>query len=140
DIPSFSRPPAKPPDGNIGILNVKVMGDISEHKVPMPRLILILFDEFAGELTLLKTIPSGINETDCDPEEETHFIKILLYDNSSPHPPDKFSDAAIESFSPFPSPLKIITLLWKKLIYLLLRMTQFHRALRKMTMTLKGIF
>nr|GEU91707.1 hypothetical protein [Tanacetum cinerariifolium] len=38
DIPSSSRPPAKPPDGNSGILNVKVMGDISEHKVPMPRL------------------------------------------------------------------------------------------------------
>nr|GEZ91044.1 hypothetical protein [Tanacetum cinerariifolium] len=37
DIPSSSRPPAKPPDGNSGILNVKVMGDISEHKVPMPR-------------------------------------------------------------------------------------------------------
>nr|GEX73742.1 hypothetical protein [Tanacetum cinerariifolium] len=32
DIPSSSRPPAKPPDGNTGILNVKVMGDISEHK------------------------------------------------------------------------------------------------------------
>nr|GEY14075.1 hypothetical protein [Tanacetum cinerariifolium] len=28
DIPLSSRPPAKPPDGNIGILNVKVMGDI----------------------------------------------------------------------------------------------------------------
>nr|GFB67271.1 hypothetical protein [Tanacetum cinerariifolium] len=39
-IPSSSRPPAKPPDGNLGILNVKVMGDISEHKVPMPRLTL----------------------------------------------------------------------------------------------------
>nr|GFD24517.1 hypothetical protein [Tanacetum cinerariifolium] len=39
DITSSSRPPAKPPDGNLGILNVKVMGDISEHKVPMPRLI-----------------------------------------------------------------------------------------------------
>nr|GFA12452.1 hypothetical protein [Tanacetum cinerariifolium] len=38
DIPSFSRPPAKPPDGNSGILNVKVMGDISKHRVPMPRL------------------------------------------------------------------------------------------------------
>nr|GEW28071.1 hypothetical protein [Tanacetum cinerariifolium] len=30
DIPSFSRPPAKPPDGNTGILNVKMMGDTSE--------------------------------------------------------------------------------------------------------------
>nr|GFC41676.1 hypothetical protein [Tanacetum cinerariifolium] len=41
-----------------------------------------LFDEFAGELTLLKSILSGIDETDCDPEEETHFTKRLLYDNS----------------------------------------------------------
>nr|GEX42440.1 hypothetical protein [Tanacetum cinerariifolium] len=41
-----------------------------------------LFDEFAGELTLLKSIPSGIN--DFDPKEETRFIKRLLYDNSSP--------------------------------------------------------
>nr|GEV66820.1 putative Gag-Pol polyprotein [Tanacetum cinerariifolium] len=65
-----------------------------------------LFDEFAGELTLLKSIPSGIDETDCHPEKETHFIKRLLYDNSSPHPLEEFvfenSDAEIESFSPFP--------------------------------------
>nr|GEY39628.1 hypothetical protein [Tanacetum cinerariifolium] len=47
-----------------------------------------LFDEFTGELALLKSIPQGINETDCYLEEETHFIKILLYDNSSPRPPD----------------------------------------------------
>nr|GEY40588.1 hypothetical protein [Tanacetum cinerariifolium] len=39
DIPSSSRPPAKPSDGITRILNVKVMGDISEHKVPMPRLV-----------------------------------------------------------------------------------------------------
>nr|GEZ84009.1 hypothetical protein [Tanacetum cinerariifolium] len=32
DIPSFSRPPAKPPDGNTGILNIKMMGDISNQK------------------------------------------------------------------------------------------------------------
>nr|GEX56328.1 hypothetical protein [Tanacetum cinerariifolium] len=40
DIPSFSRPPAKPPDGNTGILNIKMMGDISKQKVPLPRLTL----------------------------------------------------------------------------------------------------
>nr|GFB92433.1 hypothetical protein [Tanacetum cinerariifolium] len=28
DIPPFSRPPAKPPDGDTGILNIKIMGDI----------------------------------------------------------------------------------------------------------------
>nr|GFB20750.1 hypothetical protein [Tanacetum cinerariifolium] len=38
DIPSFSHPPAKPPDGNIGILNNKIMGDNSEQKVPIPGL------------------------------------------------------------------------------------------------------
>nr|GFA80471.1 hypothetical protein [Tanacetum cinerariifolium] len=36
DIPSFSRPPTKPPDGDIGILNIKMMGDNSEQKVPIP--------------------------------------------------------------------------------------------------------
>nr|GEV00056.1 hypothetical protein [Tanacetum cinerariifolium] len=37
-----------------------------------------LFDEFTGELTLFKSITPGINETDCDPEEETRLIKIDL--------------------------------------------------------------
>nr|GEV33496.1 hypothetical protein [Tanacetum cinerariifolium] len=69
-----------------------------------------LFDEFAGELTLLKSIPPEINEADCDPEEETRFIKRLLYDNSSPRPSKEFVsknfDAAIESFSPSPIPVE----------------------------------
>nr|GEX27493.1 hypothetical protein [Tanacetum cinerariifolium] len=43
DIQSSPRPPAKPPDDddiepNSGILTVKVLGDIFEHYVPMPRL------------------------------------------------------------------------------------------------------
>nr|GFA59984.1 hypothetical protein [Tanacetum cinerariifolium] len=65
-----------------------------------------LLDEFAGELILLKSSPPGIDETDCDLEEEIRLIEKLLYDNSSPRPPEEFvsenSDAAIESFSPFP--------------------------------------
>nr|GEX31439.1 hypothetical protein [Tanacetum cinerariifolium] len=69
-----------------------------------------LFDEFAGELTLLKSTPPGIDETDYYPEEETHLIKRLLYDNSSPHPPEEFvsdnSDTKIESFSPSPIPVE----------------------------------
>nr|GFC92765.1 hypothetical protein [Tanacetum cinerariifolium] len=47
-------------------------------------------DEFAGELTLLKSIPSGIVETDCDFEEKIRLIEKLLYDNSSPRPPEEF--------------------------------------------------
>nr|GEV03390.1 hypothetical protein [Tanacetum cinerariifolium] len=69
-----------------------------------------LFDEFAGELTLLKSIPSRINETYYDREEEIRLIKRLLYDNSSPCPPEEFisenSDTAFESLSPFPIPVE----------------------------------
>nr|GEZ25331.1 hypothetical protein [Tanacetum cinerariifolium] len=69
-----------------------------------------LLDEFAGELTLLKSIPLGINETDCDPEEEIRLIKKLLYDNLSPRPSKEFifenPDAAIKSFSPSPIPVE----------------------------------
>nr|GEU77529.1 reverse transcriptase domain-containing protein [Tanacetum cinerariifolium] len=39
DIPSSPRPPTKPPDDDSGILTVKTVGDISEHDVPMPRLL-----------------------------------------------------------------------------------------------------
>nr|GFA64015.1 hypothetical protein [Tanacetum cinerariifolium] len=63
-------------------------------------------DEFAGELTLLKSILSGIDKTDCHPENEIRLTKRLLYDNSSPRPPEEFvsenSNANIESFSPSP--------------------------------------
>nr|GEV59870.1 hypothetical protein [Tanacetum cinerariifolium] len=69
-----------------------------------------LFDEFAGELTLLKSIPPGIDETDCDPQKEIRLIEKLLYDNSSPRPPEEFSsensDAIIDSFSPSPIPVE----------------------------------
>nr|GEU48651.1 hypothetical protein [Tanacetum cinerariifolium] len=48
------------------------------------------------------------NPTDCDLEEEIRLIKKLLYDNSSPRPPEEFNsenyDAIIESFSPSPIP------------------------------------
>nr|GFC66974.1 hypothetical protein [Tanacetum cinerariifolium] len=38
DIPSPYRPPAKPPDGNTGTLNIKMMGDVFDQKVPIPNL------------------------------------------------------------------------------------------------------
>nr|GEW98738.1 retrovirus-related Pol polyprotein from transposon 17.6 [Tanacetum cinerariifolium] len=65
-----------------------------------------LLDEFAGELTLLKSIPPRIDETGCYHEEDIRITERLLYDNSSPHPPEEFvsenSDDDIESFSPSP--------------------------------------
>nr|GFD33355.1 hypothetical protein [Tanacetum cinerariifolium] len=75
-------------------------------KSSVENLIDSLLDEFAGEFILLKSILPGIDEADCNPEEEICLIKKLLYDNSSPRPPKEFnsenSDAIIESFSPSP--------------------------------------
>nr|GEX94359.1 hypothetical protein [Tanacetum cinerariifolium] len=69
-----------------------------------------LFDEFTGELTLLKSILPEIDETDCHPEKEIRFAKRLLYDNSSPRLPEEIvsdnSNADIESFSPSPIPIE----------------------------------
>nr|GEY48153.1 hypothetical protein [Tanacetum cinerariifolium] len=69
-----------------------------------------LLDEFTGELTLLKSISQKFDETDCHPENEIRSFERLLYDNSSPRPPEEFVsenfDADIESFSPFPIPNK----------------------------------
>nr|GFD25120.1 hypothetical protein [Tanacetum cinerariifolium] len=70
----------------------------------LEKIIDSLLEEFVGELTLLKSIPPGIDEFDCDFEEDIRLIEKLLYDNSSPRPPKEFVsanfDAAIESFSP----------------------------------------
>nr|GEU91688.1 hypothetical protein [Tanacetum cinerariifolium] len=38
DIPSPYRPHTKPPDGNTETLNIKMMGDVSDQKVPIPNL------------------------------------------------------------------------------------------------------
>nr|GFC03659.1 hypothetical protein [Tanacetum cinerariifolium] len=67
-------------------------------------------DEFADELIFLKSIPSRIDEADCDPQEEIRLIEKLLYDNSSPRPLEEInfenSDVVIKSFSPSPIPVE----------------------------------
>nr|GEV43412.1 hypothetical protein [Tanacetum cinerariifolium] len=81
-----------------------------DHSLIISSKIDSLFDEFSGELTLLKSIPPGIDETDCDFEEDIRLIEKLLYDNSSPLPPEEFvsanSDTETDSFSPSPIPIK----------------------------------
>nr|GEU33898.1 hypothetical protein [Tanacetum cinerariifolium] len=75
-----------------------------DSSLPISSKIDSLLEEFTGELTLLKSIPPRIDETDCDFEEDIRLIEKLLYDNSSPRPPEEFvsanSNAASESFSP----------------------------------------
>nr|GFC63702.1 hypothetical protein [Tanacetum cinerariifolium] len=77
-----------------------------DSSLPISSKIDSLLDEFAGELTLLKSISPGIDEIDCDFEEDIRLIEKLLYDNSYPRPPEEFvsanSDAKIKSFSPSP--------------------------------------
>nr|GEY20693.1 hypothetical protein [Tanacetum cinerariifolium] len=82
----------------------------NDSSIIIPSKIDSLFDEFADELTLLKSIPPGIDETNCHLEEEIRLTKRLLYDNSSPRPPKEIvsdnSNADIKSFSPSPIPIK----------------------------------
>nr|GFA42953.1 hypothetical protein [Tanacetum cinerariifolium] len=77
-----------------------------DSSLPISSKINSLLDEFASKLTLLKSISLGIDKSDCDFEEDIRLIEKLLYDNSSPRPPEEFvsanSDAASESFAPSP--------------------------------------
>nr|GEW68054.1 hypothetical protein [Tanacetum cinerariifolium] len=59
-----------------------------------------LLDESSGELIFLKSIPSGIDEADCDPEEEIRLIEKLLYDNSSPRIDSDYSDSEGDNLFP----------------------------------------
>ncbi|GKF44754.1 hypothetical protein Tco_0131306, partial [Tanacetum coccineum] len=68
-----------------------------------------LLEQFSGELAHNDLIPPGINEAEFDLEEDIRFIERLLYDNSSPRPPEAFqanSDMIIESFPTFPIPVE----------------------------------
>ncbi|GJY82217.1 hypothetical protein Tco_0494968 [Tanacetum coccineum] len=66
-----------------------------------------LLDEFASELTLLKSIPPGIDDDNLDSEGEIHLVERLLYDNSSPRPSEELNvENYIESFSPSLIPVK----------------------------------
>nr|GEX93588.1 hypothetical protein [Tanacetum cinerariifolium] len=99
-------------DKIIFVNDLKIDFENDDDKVNMPSFLLrepeidSLLDEFAGELTILKSIPLRIDKTDCYPEEYIHLVERLLYDNSSPRPPEEFvsenSNVEIESFSPSP--------------------------------------
>ncbi|GJW84427.1 hypothetical protein Tco_0157572 [Tanacetum coccineum] len=66
-----------------------------------------LLDEFAGELTILKSIPPRIDHDNLDPEGEIHLVERLLYENSSPRPSKELNvENSIESFSPSPIPVE----------------------------------
>ncbi|GJY33060.1 hypothetical protein Tco_0417529 [Tanacetum coccineum] len=69
-----------------------------------------LLEDFSSELAHIDLIPPGIDESDFDVEEDIRLVEKLLYDNSSPQPPEELNseifDAIIESFSPSPIPVE----------------------------------
>ncbi|GKD11477.1 hypothetical protein Tco_1195884 [Tanacetum coccineum] len=71
-----------------------------------------LLEDFSGELAHIDLISPEIDEVDFDPDEEIRLVEKLLYDNSSPRPPEELNsenfDAVIEYFSPSPIPVKDI--------------------------------
>nr|GFA31872.1 hypothetical protein [Tanacetum cinerariifolium] len=79
DIPSFSRPPAKPPDGNTGILNIKMMGDISDQKVPMPKLMITpaLHHEKSPDLLSHQGLQAFLHSATCPMMIHEKNIPIL---------------------------------------------------------------
>nr|GEW95669.1 hypothetical protein [Tanacetum cinerariifolium] len=66
-----------------------------------------LLKEFSGELT---HINPEITEDDFDFEEEIHLIENLLYDNSSPRPPEELNveiaNTIVESLPSLPIPVQ----------------------------------
>nr|GEV24363.1 hypothetical protein [Tanacetum cinerariifolium] len=67
-------------------------------------------EEFSSELAHINLIPLGIEEADFDLKEEIRLVENLLYDNSSPRPPEELNaeiaDTIVESFSPSPIPVE----------------------------------
>ncbi|GJW41580.1 hypothetical protein Tco_0067425 [Tanacetum coccineum] len=66
-----------------------------------------LLKEFSGELAHIDLIPPVINEIDFDPEEEIRLVEKLLYDNSSPRPPEEFNFENSDAISDSPSPIPV---------------------------------
>ncbi|GJZ64319.1 hypothetical protein Tco_0620740 [Tanacetum coccineum] len=68
-----------------------------------------LFEEFSGELAHIDPIPPRIEKADFDLEKEIRLVENLLYDNSSPRPPEELNleiaDTILESLSPSPIPV-----------------------------------
>nr|GEX16274.1 ribonuclease H-like domain-containing protein [Tanacetum cinerariifolium] len=89
-----------------------------------------ILEEFSGELTHINPIPPGIEEANFDLEKEIRLVENLLYDNSSPRPPEELNaeiaDTIVESLSlslNLLSSLRIVTFKWRRLTYFLLQMT-----------------
>ncbi|GKB55441.1 hypothetical protein Tco_0906194 [Tanacetum coccineum] len=66
-----------------------------------------LLEEFSGELAHIDSIPPGIEKADFDLEEEICLVENLLYDNSSPRPPEEHNSENVDTIIESPSPIPV---------------------------------
>nr|GEX39517.1 hypothetical protein [Tanacetum cinerariifolium] len=85
DISLSSRPPAKPTDGNIGILNIKMMGDVSDQKVPIPGLTITLVSNQEKSPDLLSHRGFKIFQPSAECPMKIHGMNIPTLDVSLFH-------------------------------------------------------
>nr|GFB20023.1 hypothetical protein [Tanacetum cinerariifolium] len=85
-------------------------------------------DKFSGELAQIDLVPPGINKADFDHDEEICLIEELFYETSSPRPLEesnfkKFLMLQLSLSLHLISPLRIVTLIWRRSTYFLLWIT-----------------
>nr|GEY10145.1 pre-mRNA splicing Prp18-interacting factor [Tanacetum cinerariifolium] len=84
DIPLPYRPPAKPPDGKTGTLNIKMIGDVSDQKVPIPGLTItrILNQENSHDLLPHQGLEAFQHSAECPMiinEKNTPLFDVPLF-------------------------------------------------------------
>nr|GEY71300.1 hypothetical protein [Tanacetum cinerariifolium] len=84
DIPPFSRPPAKPPDGDTGILNIKMMGDIYDQKAFMHKLMITLAPHQEKSPDLLSHRCGTVKKFNT---HRSHLIKCPMMIHGQNNPP-----------------------------------------------------
>nr|GFC35330.1 hypothetical protein [Tanacetum cinerariifolium] len=84
DIPLFSRPPAKPPDSDTRILNIKMMGDISDQKVFMHKLMITLASHQEKSPDLLSHRCGSVTKFNT---HRSHLNKCPMMINGQNNPP-----------------------------------------------------
>nr|GEV64579.1 hypothetical protein [Tanacetum cinerariifolium] len=84
DIPPFSCPPAKPPDGDTGILNIQMMGDISDQKAFMHQLMITLASHQEKSPDLLSHRCETIKTFNT---HRSHLNKFPMMINGQNNPP-----------------------------------------------------
>nr|GEY00177.1 hypothetical protein [Tanacetum cinerariifolium] len=111
-------------DEDISMENFKIYSNplFNDEEIISTKIDLHLF-----KLAHINPIPPGIKEADFDLEEEIRLVENLSYDNSSPRPPGKLNaeivDTIVESLFHSTIPVEMVTLIWRRSTYFLLRMT-----------------